>query len=95
MREITNLIDAGLVHVPPIHVLLLEDAALAHQMIDTGRVRGKLVLKVAELYARSPSVAGCHEIAEKSSKIVPPGAPFLPRLSTYIFAVDSEGDLNP
>jgi NADPH2:quinone reductase len=32
----------------------LEDAALAHQMIDTGHVRGKLVLKVAELYARSP-----------------------------------------
>src|ERR1700736_1583674 len=40
MREITNLIDAGLVHVPPIHVLLLEDAALAHQMIDAGHVRG-------------------------------------------------------
>jgi NADPH:quinone reductase len=54
MREITNLIDAGLVHVPPIHVLLLEDAALAHQMIDTGHVRGKLVLKVAEVYAQSP-----------------------------------------
>jgi NADPH:quinone reductase len=54
MREITNLIDTGLVHVPPIHVLPLEDAALAHQMIDTGHVRGKLVLKVAELYARLP-----------------------------------------
>ena len=54
MREIINLIDAGLVHVPPIHVLLLEDAALAHQMIDTGHVRGKLVLKVAELYAVRP-----------------------------------------
>jgi NADPH:quinone reductase len=54
IREITNLIDAGLVHVPPIHVLLMEDAALAHRMIDTGHVRGKLVLKVAELYARSP-----------------------------------------
>ena len=54
MREITNLIDRGMVHVPPIYTLLLEDAALAHQMIDTGHVRGKLVLKVAELYARSP-----------------------------------------
>jgi NADPH2:quinone reductase len=49
MREITNLIDAGLVHVPPINVLALGDAALAHQMIETGHVRGKLVLKVAEL----------------------------------------------
>ena len=51
MREITNLIDAGLVHVPPINVLALGDAALAHQMIETGHVRGKLVLKVAELCA--------------------------------------------
>jgi NADPH2:quinone reductase len=48
MREITNLIDAGLVHVPPINVLALGEAALAHQMIETGHVRGKLVLKVAE-----------------------------------------------
>jgi len=45
MREIPNLIDAGLVHGGPINVL----AALAPQMIGTGHVRGKLVLKVAEL----------------------------------------------
>jgi luciferase family oxidoreductase group 1 len=37
--------------MPPINVLPLEDAALAHHMIDTGHVRGKLVLKVAELSA--------------------------------------------
>jgi len=49
MREITNLIDAGLVHLPSINVLALEDAARAHQMIETGHVRGRLVLKVAEL----------------------------------------------
>jgi hypothetical protein len=54
MREITNLIDSGLVRVPPSHVLLLEDAALAHQLIATGNVRGKLLLKVAELYDQSP-----------------------------------------
>jgi NADPH:quinone reductase-like Zn-dependent oxidoreductase len=48
MREITNLIDAGLVHVPPINVLTLGEAALTHQMIETGHVRGKLVPKVAE-----------------------------------------------
>ena len=48
MREITNLIDAGLVHVPTINVLALGQAALAHQMIGTGHVRGKLALKVAE-----------------------------------------------
>jgi NADPH2:quinone reductase len=51
MREITNLIDAGLVHVPPIDVLRLEDAAQAHRRIETGHVRGKLVLKVADLGA--------------------------------------------
>jgi NADPH2:quinone reductase len=51
MREIGNLLDRGLVHVPPIEVLPLEDAARAHQMIETGHVRGKLVLKVADLDA--------------------------------------------
>src|SRR5579864_7152087 len=45
MREIINLIDRGLVQVPPIEVLPLEDAARAHQIIETGHVRGKLVLK--------------------------------------------------
>jgi NADPH2:quinone reductase len=49
MREITHLIDGGLVHVPAIDVLPLEEAARAHQLIDTGHVRGKLVLKVAEV----------------------------------------------
>jgi NADPH2:quinone reductase len=48
MREITQLIDGGLVRVPLIDVLPLEDAARAHEMIDTGHVRGKLVLKIAE-----------------------------------------------
>jgi len=49
MREITNLIDAGLVRVPAIEMLPLEDAARGHRMIETGHIRGKLVLKVAEL----------------------------------------------
>jgi NADPH2:quinone reductase len=51
MRAITNLIDRGLVHAPPIEVLPLEDAARAHQMIETGHMRGKLVLKVTDLPA--------------------------------------------
>jgi NADPH:quinone reductase-like Zn-dependent oxidoreductase len=49
MREISHLIDGGLVRVPLIDVLPLEDAARAHEMIDTGHVRGKLVLKIADL----------------------------------------------
>jgi NADPH:quinone reductase len=51
IREITNLIDAGLVRVPPIEMLPLEDAARAHRMIETGHVRGKLVLKIADFSA--------------------------------------------
>jgi hypothetical protein len=34
---------------PAINILPLEDAARVHQMIETGHVRGKLVLKVTEL----------------------------------------------
>jgi NADPH2:quinone reductase len=49
MREITHLIDGGLVRVPAIETLTLEDAARAHQLIETGHVRGKLVLKVADV----------------------------------------------
>lgn len=49
MRAISNLIDVGLVRVPPIEMIPLEDAARAHRMIETGHVRGKLVLKIAEL----------------------------------------------
>jgi NADPH2:quinone reductase len=49
MKEIARLIDRGLVRVPPIDVLPLEDAARAHELIDAGHVRGKLVLKVAEV----------------------------------------------
>jgi NADPH:quinone reductase-like Zn-dependent oxidoreductase len=51
IREVTHLIDRGLVHVPPIEVLPLEEAALGHRMIDTGHVREKLVPKVAVLWA--------------------------------------------
>lgn len=48
MREITHLIDAGLVRVPAINELPLEDAARAHQLVETGHVRGKLVLRVTD-----------------------------------------------
>jgi NADPH2:quinone reductase len=49
MRQITNLIDRGMVHVPVMEVLALEDADYAHEMIDRGHVRGKLILKVADV----------------------------------------------
>jgi NADPH:quinone reductase len=48
MRKITHLIDAGLVRVPTINEFPLEDAARAHQLVETGQVRGKLVLRVAD-----------------------------------------------
>ena len=49
MQGITQLIDDGLIHVPPIDMLPLQEAALAHRMIDISHLRGKLVLKEAEL----------------------------------------------
>ena len=48
MRKITHLIDGGLVRVPAINEFPLEDAARAHQLVETGHVRGKLVLRVAD-----------------------------------------------
>jgi hypothetical protein len=55
-----HLIDAGYIHIPQLDILALEDAVLAHRMIETGHVRGKLVLKVAELCAWScPRVPPC------------------------------------
>ncbi len=49
LRQIGELIDKGEVHMPPVQVFPLEQAAHVHQMIETGHVRGKLVLQVAEL----------------------------------------------
>jgi len=43
MREITNLIDRGMVCEPAIEGLARENADYAHEMIDTGHVRGKLI----------------------------------------------------
>jgi hypothetical protein len=41
--------ERGLVRIPQLDVLPLEEAARAHQLIDTEHGRGKLVLKVAEV----------------------------------------------
>jgi NADPH2:quinone reductase len=50
-RKIVTLIDFERAResMRAITMLPLEDAARAHQMIDTGHVRGKVLLKVAEL----------------------------------------------
>lgn len=49
LSEIAILIEQGTVRVPPIQVFDLKDVAKAHDLMRTGHVRGKLVLKVAEL----------------------------------------------
>jgi NADPH:quinone reductase-like Zn-dependent oxidoreductase len=44
LTEIAALVDAGRLRVHVERVLPLRDAALAHELSETGRVRGKLVL---------------------------------------------------
>ncbi|MBX3196319.1 MAG: NADP-dependent oxidoreductase [Microbacteriaceae bacterium] len=48
LAEIARLIDEGRVRVHVDRVFELEDAAEAHRAIESGRTRGKLVLRVAE-----------------------------------------------
>lgn len=48
LGEIGDLIDAGKIKVTVSATLPLEDAAKAHEMIETGHTRGKIVLRVAE-----------------------------------------------
>ena len=46
LDEIRALIDAGKVTVPVADVLRLDDAARAHEMLEKGSIKGKLVLRV-------------------------------------------------
>jgi len=48
LTEIAELIDAGKIKVTVSQVVPLQDAAKAHEQIETGHTRGKIVLKVAE-----------------------------------------------
>jgi NADPH:quinone reductase-like Zn-dependent oxidoreductase len=47
LREITALIDAGVVKPVVSKVLPLAEAAAAHALLDAGHIRGKIVLRVA------------------------------------------------
>ncbi len=49
LNQFAELIDQGHVRMPPVQVFPLEEAAEVHRMLETGHVRGKLVLKVADL----------------------------------------------
>jgi NADPH:quinone reductase-like Zn-dependent oxidoreductase len=44
LDELTNLIETGALHVKVTEVLPLDAAAKAHQIVETGRVAGKVVL---------------------------------------------------
>jgi NADPH:quinone reductase-like Zn-dependent oxidoreductase len=48
LAQIAALIDAGQIKVTVSQVVPLADAAKAHEQIETGHTRGKIVLKVAE-----------------------------------------------
>lgn len=48
LRELVGLVGGGHVRVPELEVIPLELAAEAHRRIQTGHVRGKLVLRATE-----------------------------------------------
>jgi NADPH:quinone reductase-like Zn-dependent oxidoreductase len=48
LAQIATLIDAGKIKVTISQVVPLADAAKAHQQIETGHTKGKIVLRVAE-----------------------------------------------
>jgi NADPH2:quinone reductase len=48
LRKLANLADAGKLKVEIAAVLPLEDAAKAHEMLESRHTRGKIVLKVAD-----------------------------------------------
>jgi NADPH2:quinone reductase len=49
LTEIASLIDSGAVRPPPITVFPLEQLPEAHRLVETGHVRGKVVIHVADL----------------------------------------------
>jgi NADPH:quinone reductase-like Zn-dependent oxidoreductase len=50
LKQIGELIEQGAVRMQPVQVFPLEEAARAHQMLQSGELlRGKLVLRVADL----------------------------------------------
>jgi NADPH:quinone reductase-like Zn-dependent oxidoreductase len=48
LRAISGLVEAGDLRPEVSHVLPLADAAQAHELLETGHTRGKIVLKVAD-----------------------------------------------
>ncbi len=46
LERIASLVDAGCVQVEVAHALPLREAARAHELIETGRTRGKIVLEM-------------------------------------------------
>jgi NADPH2:quinone reductase len=49
LAEIARLFDCGAIRSPPIRIFPLESVAEAHRLIETGHVRGKIVLRVSNL----------------------------------------------
>ncbi|MBS0322435.1 MAG: NADP-dependent oxidoreductase [Proteobacteria bacterium] len=49
LAQIAQLVVDGHVRLPPLRVLPLAEAAEAHRLSQTGHVRGKMVLRVADL----------------------------------------------
>jgi NADPH2:quinone reductase len=49
LAQIAKLLVEGHITLPPLHEYALRDVARAHEAIQSGHTRGKIVLKVADL----------------------------------------------
>jgi NADPH:quinone reductase-like Zn-dependent oxidoreductase len=48
-RGALDAVSRGEINVPPYEIMALEDAATAHRMIEASHVRGKILLRIADL----------------------------------------------
>jgi NADPH2:quinone reductase len=48
-RQLLAAIDTGVIKVPPYEIMSLEDVARAQDKVEDGHVRGKILLKIAEV----------------------------------------------
>ena len=49
LAQIARLLVEGHITLPPLHEYALRDVARAHEAVQSGHTRGKIVLKVADL----------------------------------------------
>jgi NADPH:quinone reductase len=48
-RQLLAAIDQGAINVPPFEIVPLDEVASAHDRVEEGHVRGKILLRIADL----------------------------------------------